>query len=155
MSARPRTAGSVTSAGRGRTAHTRAQPRHGRQRPGVRAVQAPRLRRVPFIIVSFLVVGILVVGVVSVQALVSQGSFRMQQLTRHNLELEQQYGRLKLQVAQLSAPGRIATQSRRLGFRLPDGVRALPVKGPVRVSARTGTGDQPVFSLKGFLEQRP
>ena len=162
MSARPRTAAgasaprrvpSSSKAAKGSSAKSRAG--HRRRRPQLRAVQPPRLRRLPFMIASFLIVGVLVVGVVSVQALVSQGSFRMQQLTRHNLELEQEYGRLKLQVARLSSPGRIASQAHRLGFRLPDGVQALQVKGPVRMSAGAGTGDPPVFSLKGSLEQRP
>jgi cell division protein FtsL len=161
MSARPRVAGSRAlkhvpvsgSVDRARSAASRARHRH--RGPQGRAVQPPRWRRIPFLIASFLVVGTLVVGVVSLQALVSQGSFRMQQLTRHNLELEQEYGRLKLEVAELSAPGRVAGQARRLGFRLPEGVQALRVKGPVRVGAGAGTGDRPVFSLKGSLEQRP
>ena len=80
----------------------------------------------------------------------------MQELTRHNLELQQEYGRLKLKVAQLSSPGRIARRAARLGFRLPDPgeVRALPVKGGVPSNA-TGGLRRTSFALKGVLEERP
>jgi cell division protein FtsL len=117
---------------------------------------APRGRRLTFLIASFIIVGVLVVGVASLQAVVSQGSFRMQELARHNLELQQDYGRLKLQVAELSSPGRIASEARRLGFHLPqpDDVRSLPVKGSVPVNAG-GTVGRPALSLKSLLEQRP
>ena len=56
----------------------------------------------------------------SVQALVAQNSFRMQELTRRNNELSQASGRLQLQIAELSAPDRISKEARRLGYRLPD-----------------------------------
>jgi cell division protein FtsL len=148
-------------AGKGRPAtsqsgaarHRRHKPQH-QSRP--RVDPPPRRRWVPFLIASFLIVGVLVVGVTSLQAVVSQGSFRMQELTRHNRELQQDYGRLKLKVAQLSSPGRIARQARRLGFRLPDPgeVRALPVKGGVPPNA-TGGLRRTSFSLKGVLEERP
>jgi hypothetical protein len=92
--------------------------------------------------------------VASVQAVVSQGSFRMQELTRRNVELEEDYGRLKLRVAQLSAPGRIAAEARRLGFHVPDAVRPLPVRGTVPVNRLSGTGE-PLFSLKGVVEHDP
>jgi cell division protein FtsB len=130
-------------------------PRHRRQRPRLRLVRPPRPRRLPFVVASFLIVGALVVGVASVQAVVSQGSFRMQELTKRNAELQEEYGRLKLKVAELSAPGRIARQARRLGFHVPGSVSALPVKGAVPVNGGTGTVGRPVFSLKGVLEHDP
>jgi cell division protein FtsL len=103
------------------------------------------------------VVGILVVGVAGLQAVVSQGSFRMQDLTRRNVELQQKYGRLKLRVAELSSPGRIAAQARRLGFHLPDpdDVRTLRVKGSVRTGIGDATVNGPVLSLRSLLERRP
>jgi cell division protein FtsL len=124
-------------------------------RPRLRVVTPPRSRRLPFLIASFLIVGILVVGVASVQAVVSQGSFHMQELTRRNVELQQQYGRLKLQVAELSSPGRIASEARRLGFRVPKDVRTLPVKGITTLNAGTSTSDRPVLSLNDALGLRP
>jgi cell division protein FtsL len=118
----------------------------------------PRGRRLPLLVTSFVIVGMVVVGVVSLQAVVSQGSFRMQQLARHNQELQHEYGRLKLQVAELSSPGRIAKEARHLGFRLPnpDEVRTLAVKGgAVRPSVARGTLGRPVLSLKKELGQEP
>jgi len=118
---------------------------------------APRTRRLSFLITSFVIVGVLVVAVASLQAVVSQGSFRMQELARHNLELQQDYGRLKLEVAELSSPGRIATEARRLGLHLPqpEDVRSLTVKRSASVNARAQTASRPALSLKSVLERRP
>jgi cell division protein FtsL len=124
----------------------------------VRVTAPPRGRRFPLLVTSFVIVGLVVVGVVSLQAVVSQGSFRMQQLARHNQELQHEYGRLKLRVAELSSPGRIAKEARHLGFRLPnsDAVRTLAVKGgTVRPPAARGTLGRPVLSLKKELGQGP
>lgn len=95
----------------------------GRRRPRLRVVHAPRPsrpRHLPFLVACFVLVGSLVVAVVSVQALVAQSSFRMQELTRRNAELAEASGRLQLEIAKLSAPHRIAKEARRLGYRLPD-----------------------------------
>lgn len=92
------------------------------KRPRLRAVRPRRARRprhLPFLIACFLLVGSLVVAVVSVQAVVAQSAFRMQQLTRRHAEQSQASGRLQLEIAQLSAPRRIAREARRLGYRLP------------------------------------
>jgi len=148
----------VSPASKGRAARparrSTPEPRH---RVRSRAVSAPRISRLPFLVSSFVVVGILVVGVASLQAVVSQGSFRMQDLTRRNVELQQEYGRLKLQVAELSSPGRIAAQARRLGFHLPDpdDVRTLRVKGGVQMRNAAATLEGPVLSLRSVLERRP
>jgi cell division protein FtsL len=91
-----------------------------RRAPRLRVVEPPRSRRMPFLIACFVLVGSLVLGVVSVQALASQGSFRMQDLSRRNAELVDSNGRLQLQIAELSAPKRIQREARRLGLRLPD-----------------------------------
>jgi cell division protein FtsL len=154
---RPARAARAGKARRASTQSGAARPRHEpKHRPRLRTAPPPRRRRLPFLIASFLVVGVLVVGVTSLQAVVSQGSFRMQDLTRHNRELQQEYGRLKLKVAQLSSPGRIARKAERLGFHLPDPgeVRALPVKGGVPSNA-TGGLRRTSFSLKRVLEERP
>jgi cell division protein FtsL len=154
---RPARAARAGKARRASTQSGAARPRHEpKHRPRLRTAPPPRRRRLPFLIASFLVVGVLVVGVTSLQAVVSQGSFRMQELTRHNRELQQEYGRLKLKVAQLSSPGRIARKAERLGFHLPDPseVRALPVKGGVPSNA-TGGLRRTSFSLKRVLEERP
>jgi len=96
---------------------------HRRRRLRLRVVHPrgpARRRRLPFLVACFVLVGTLVVAVVSVQALVAQNSFRMQELTRRNNELSQASGRLQLQIAELSAPDRISKEARRLGYRLPD-----------------------------------
>jgi cell division protein FtsL len=98
---------------------------HGSKRRGARLRLArpprpPRSRRLPFLFACFALVGSLVVAVVSVQALVAQNSFRLQELTRTNAELAQASGQMQLEVAQLSAPNRIAREARRLGYQLPD-----------------------------------
>jgi cell division protein FtsL len=97
----------------------------------VRPPRRPRSRRLPFLIACFALVGSLVVAVVSVQALVAQNSFRLQELTRRNAELSQASGRMQLEIAQLSAPNRIAKEARRLGYRLPDPgqMHTLAVRG--------------------------
>ena len=139
---------------------SRSCPGHGANGPQrrFRVAAPPRRRRIPLLVTSFLIVGIVVVGVVSLQAVVSQGSFRMQQLARHNQQLQQDFGRLKLQVAELSSPGRIAREARHLGFRLPDPdeVRTLAVKGSaVEPTVRSGNLGRPVLSLKKELGQAP
>lgn len=120
-----------------------AQPK----RPNVRA------RRLVSLVASLAVVGLLVFAIVLVQTVVSQSSFRMEELQRRNAQLEQQYGRLRLQVAELSAPDRIAAEARKLGLRLPDQVQTLYVKG---VPQSTGSRPEPPsFALKGTLEEDP
>ena len=90
-----------------------------------------RRRRLPFLIACFVIVGSLVVSVVSVQALVAQSAFRMQDLSRRTSELTQASGRLQLEIAELSAPRRIAKEARRLGYRLPEPgqLQTVPVRG--------------------------
>jgi cell division protein FtsL len=44
----------------------------------------------------------------------------MQELVKRSAELVQANGRLQLQIAELSAPGRVQREARRLGYRMPD-----------------------------------
>lgn len=111
-------------------------------------------RRVRFFAASLLLVGSLVVGVVSLQALVSQTSFRMQDLSRRSLELKRQTGDLQLQVAKLSSPERIRREAWRLGLRAqdPDRVKTLGIGSePLPEPA----AQQPVhsFSVKALLAE--
>jgi hypothetical protein len=100
---------------------SRPAPR-GRKAPlrAVRPAAKHRRRTTPFLLLSALVVGSLVVGIVTLQALVSQTSFRMQDLQARNHALQQDYGERRLTVARLSAPDRIAAAAGRAGFVLPD-----------------------------------
>ena len=81
---------------------------------------------------SSLLVGALVVGIVTLQALVSQTAFRMQDLQVRAKALQQHYGEQTLTVARLSAPERIASAAHRAGLVLPDPshVYTLHVHGP-------------------------
>jgi cell division protein FtsL len=94
--------------------------RMSRGRPRLRVVRPPRTRRLPFLVACFLLIGTLVLGVVSVQALASQGSFRMQELSRRIDDLVDANGRLQLDIAERSDPKRIEREARRLGYRVPD-----------------------------------
>ena len=140
-----------------------ARPKAGRRPapkpPGLRLVpQSPRRRRLlPFLIASSVLMGPIVFGVVTVQALVSQTSFRMQQISRQNAQLQQSYGELKLQIAQLSSPDRIVQQAKRLGLRLPDpsDVHAIDVPGS-GTDRGAGQPSGPLsFSLKRLLGDQP
>ena len=147
----------------GRSAPARRAASYGRggRHSRLRVVRPPRPRqrrrlgRVPFVIGSFAVVGLLVLGVVTVQAILSQTSFRMRQLEGRGIRLRQDYGHLKLEVARLSAPGRIAQEARRLGLRLPDQVRTLPVDGLPAEGEAPASGSNPSFALKGVLGEEP
>jgi cell division protein FtsL len=91
----------------------------------VRPRRAPR--RIPFLLASFVLIGLLVTGVVITQALVSQGSFRMRELAREVASLQQANGDLRREVADLSAPERLADEARRLDLVLPEHVYVLTV----------------------------
>ena len=90
------------------------------RRARLRVVESRGPRRLPFLIACFVLIGSLVLGVVSVQALASQGSFRMQDLSHRNAELVEINGRMQLEIAELSAPSRIQREAKSLGFRVPD-----------------------------------
>lgn len=95
-------------------------PTSGKGRgPKLRLVRPRRSRRLPFYVAAFLSVGVLVVAVVALQAIASQTSFRMQQLEQRSASLQQRWGQLRLEEAQLSAPARLAREARRLGLELP------------------------------------
>jgi len=84
------------------------------------------------VVLSGLLVGSLVIGIVTLQALVSQTAFRMQDLQAHNRALQQEYGARSLSVARLTSPDRIAAAARRAGLVLPDPshIYTLHVPGP-------------------------
>jgi cell division protein FtsL len=143
---------------RARHAPTARRPgRRSRLRVGrpPRTRRKPRLGRVPFAVLTLLVVGSLLVGVVTLQAIMSQTSFRMRELERQSVDLRQQYGQLKLEVAKLSAPGRIVHEAKRLGLRLPEQVRTISVESPTPISGQPNLGSDPAFALKGVLGEEP
>ena len=103
---------------------SRGRPRRQQTRrrgaPVLRVVEPKRRRRLPLAAAAFLVLAPLVFGVVVVQTMVSQTSFRMEQVSSREAALQQSYDEMRLEVAELSAPGRIAEEAARLGLRLPD-----------------------------------
>jgi cell division protein FtsL len=108
-----------------------------------------RRKKVPFLLFSFLVVAATVVALVSAQALVAQESFRVTDLTAEAERLEADYGRLRLEVAELSSPDRIVTAARRAGLVLPEEVEILRLP-----AAEVGTNSRSsgaVLALKGVL----
>lgn len=120
-----------------------------RARPAPRPIH--RRRRVPFLLFSLLMVAATVVGLVSAQALVAQESFRIADLSAEADRLEASYGRLRLEVAELSAPDRIVEAARKAGLVLPEEVEVLRLPAVGRGSqASTGATDS-VLSLKGVL----
>lgn len=128
--------------------------RRSRRRPNLRVVEArPRPKRLRFVVASCALIAPLVMGVVTVQTVVSQNAFRMRELSRETVSLQQGYKELKLQVAELSAPRRIAREAAELGLRLPERVHVLPVEGGGEAAAETDTG--PSFALKSMIEGRP
>jgi cell division protein FtsL len=145
----------------------RSSPRHGArrpvsparrasgpERPGLRVVRpAPRRDgRVGFLAFAVVLVAALVLGLVTLQAVVSEESFRMQEIARRNAALQQRSGELQLEVAWLSAPERIAREAKRLGLRLPDEVETITVPP----GARRGDGpDITGPSLSTGLVGRP
>ena len=105
--------------------------RRNRARPKLRLVQPRRPARLPFFVISLLIVGVLIAGVAGLQALVSQRSFRMQDLSNQAAQLGQQNGELRLQIAELSSPKHLEDAARRIGLQEPDPstVAVLAVKG--------------------------
>jgi cell division protein FtsL len=111
-----------------------------------------RRRRVSFLIVSVLLIGMLVLSVATLQALISQNSFRIRELSRREAALQESVGQLSLEVARLSSPGRIAKRARRGGLRLPDEVHTLPVRG----DRRTGpSAPGPGLAIEPLPQESP
>ncbi len=121
-----------------------------RRRPPLRlAVLRVIPRQVPFLVGAIVVVSLLVLGIVSLQALLSETSFEMRELTRRTAELHAAHSRLKLTVAELSSPERIASEGRRLGLRIPDQVRTLSVDLPRSIASRTPAASVPAQGNEG------
>jgi len=96
----------------------------------VKPARRPRRSRAPLLILSGMMIAGLLVGIVTLQALVSQTSFRMQDLQARTHTLQLQYGQLKAQTASLSAPARIAAAARRQGMVLPDASQVQTLRVP-------------------------
>ncbi|HEX2267626.1 MAG TPA: cell division protein FtsL [Actinomycetota bacterium] len=131
--------------------------------PRGRWLRRPRLQiagrrlipqRVAFFAGAVLVVSILVLGIVSLQAVLSETSFEMRELSRKATQLQSEYSRLKLQVAELSSPERVAREARSLGLTIPTRIRTLSVALPPASERRQPLSVGPTLSSNGELEER-
>ena len=84
-----------------------------------------RKHQVGFAIVSAILVAPMLFGIVTLNALLAQMAFRIDEADRRIEELSDEHLSLVHEQAQLSAPGRIAEWARRNGMRLPDDIRSL------------------------------
>lgn len=133
---------------KGRPSQSRRLASVPRRRP---AATRPihRKRRVPFLLFSLVMVAATLVGLVSAQALVAQDSFRVADLSAEAERLEAGYGRLRLEVAELSAPDRIVAAARKAGLVLPEEVEILRLPA-VSDEHQDSTGESgPALALKG------
>jgi hypothetical protein len=99
-------------------------PRH-RRSAAVRRLPRRRGRRIPFVLVAGLVVAAMLIVLASAQAIVAQGAFQLSDLSDRAQHLEAEADRLRLRVARLSTPDRIAAAGRRAGLASPTRVEIL------------------------------
>lgn len=140
--------GDVDRAGRPGGAQTpdRAERAEGGTRPprspSARQTSRRRRHRVGFAIIATIAVAPMLIGIVSLNALLAQTSFRVDEAERRIEELSREHLSLLHEQARLSAPGRIAAWARRNGMRLPDDIRSLHASGGAPV-APAGVADAP------------
>ena len=96
--------------------------------PAVRVARR-RKHHVGFAVFASALVGAMVLGIASLNALLAQTSFRIDEAERRIEELTREHVDLVREQASLSAPGRIADWARRNGMRLPDDIRSLHASG--------------------------
>src|SRR3990170_4240355 len=120
------------------------RPPHSATAPTTPVTTTRRRRKhhVGFAILATIVVGSMVLAIVSLNALLAQQSFRIDETERHIDALATEQLELVHEQARLSAPGRIADWARRNGMRLPDDIRSLHAfgdlaRGPRRVRGST------------------
>jgi cell division protein FtsL len=114
---------------------------HRVRRPKLRVVREPSRRRLPFLLMSLVIVGVLIAGVAGLQALVSQSSFRMDDLGQRIHQLDERQGELRLQAAELSSSKGIAKEAKRLGLQLPG--PPIVLKVPHRGGGHAAAGSTP------------
>jgi cell division protein FtsL len=78
----------------------------------------------------------------------------MRELSRRATQLQSEYSRLKLQVAELSSPERVAREARSLGLTIPTRIRTLSVQLPPESERREPLSVGSTLSSSGELEDR-
>ncbi|MCA1726788.1 MAG: hypothetical protein LC722_03770 [Actinobacteria bacterium] len=107
--------------------------------PRDRRLRAAR-RRTRFLLFAGIVVGGLVVLLVTAQALVAQSAFRADDLQRRITALQREHGRLRLRIAELESPTRIAQEAIRQGLVLPEEIELIRVPRAAGEGVSTGSG---------------
>ncbi len=138
-----------------RTPATRKPLQEGKPRP--RSQPKRRKRHLGFFVLSSVLVGSIVLGLVSLNALLAQTSFRIDDVSNRIDSLSQEYLQLTREQAELSAPGRIAAWASRHGMRLPDDIHFLhvPTSAPAAPAGEPDSLDPRALALKALAEGRP
>lgn len=97
--------------------------------PPRRRVRQRRKHHVGFAITAAVLLGPMLLGIAGLNALLAQQSFHLDEVERRIASLTTEQQELVQEQARLSAPGRIAAWARRMGMRLPDGIRPLHAPG--------------------------
>ena len=116
---------------RARTTPSRKAPaKRSPQKPQLHAVRSKRKRKpVAFYVMAVAVVGVMVFALAATNVLLAQGAFRMRALAQEQQQLRQMNGELRLSVAGLSTPNRIAQEAGRIGLVLPNVIEVVHKNG--------------------------
>jgi hypothetical protein len=98
--------------------------------PAAKPTPAPRRRprRIPFLLFATALVTGLLILLAGAQAIVAQGAFRLSELGERAERLEVDTDLLRLRVAELSTPDRIAEAGRRAGLVRAERVEVLEAR---------------------------
>lgn len=121
---------------RAREASAKPRARTTPSRPALRVVRNTgrrRRRSIGFVIMSTLVIGSMVFALAATNVLLAQGAFALKDLAQQQSQLEQDTGLLRLEVAGLRMPSRIATSARKLGLVLPNAIEVVHEHGSSRI----------------------
>jgi hypothetical protein len=84
----------------------------------------------PFVLLSVVLVTCMVLLLTGVQVLMAQGSFQLSELSDRAQQLEVERDLLRLRLARLSSPDRVARAGGQVGLVLPEQVEVLPPSRP-------------------------
>jgi hypothetical protein len=93
----------------------------------------------PFALLSVVVVTATILLLTGVQALMAQGAFRLSELTERAERLGVERDLLRLRLARLSSPDRVARAGGQVGLVLPEQVEILP-SGPASHTTPAASG---------------
>jgi len=125
---------------RAREASPKPRARTTPSRPTLRVVRSTSRRRrrsIGFVVMSTLVVGLMVFALAATNVLLAQGAFALKDLAQQQSQLEQDTGMLRLEVAGLRMPSRIATSAKKLGLVLPNAIEVVHEHGSRQLGTET------------------